>query len=405
MVLGQTAALLTALFWLGSAGAAEPANLPRSALSEWPSTEARARGTTVYFNAWGGDDSINRYIAWAAVEVARRYGVTLVHVKVTDIAEAVSRILAEGAAGRTSGGSVDLLWLNGANFASLRRANLLYGPWADDVPNARWIDVRGNPTTVVDFAMPTAGYELAWGTARLTLFYDSDAVAVPPRDPQELLVWIRAHPGRFTYPRPPNFLGTSFLKQLLVLLASDRQTLRRPVGGDFDVITRPLWQWLDAAKPYFWRRGRLYPASGPAQRELLATGEVDWAMAFNPAEASRAIQRGELPRTIRATTFRGGALANSHFLAIPFNARSSDGARVIANFLSSPEAQARKAGIAVWGDPTILDIAALPTADRLQFDPAGAGGAPSASGTSIADLDESWMTALERAWLARYGVR
>ena len=398
-------ALLTALFWLGLAGAAEAADPTRSALSEWSTTEARARGTTVYFNAWGGDDSINRYIAWAAVEVRRRYAVTLVHVKVTDIAEAVSRILAEGAAGRTSGGSVDLLWLNGANFASLRRANLLYGPWADDLPNARWIDVRGNPTTVVDFAMPTGGYELAWGTARLTLFYDSDAVADPPRDPQELLVWIRAHPGRFTYPRPPNFLGTSFLKQLLVLLASDRYALRRPVGSDFEVITRPLWQWLDVAAPYFWRHGRLYPPSGPAQRELLATGEVDWAMAFNPAEASRAIQRGELPRTIRATTFRGGALANSHFLAIPFNARSPDGARVIANFLISPEAQARKADTAVWGDPTVLDVAALPAADRMLFRPVDAEGAPSASGTPIVDLDASWMTALERAWLARYGVR
>ena len=395
--------------WLALSGADVLAGAAQAAASTWSATEARARGTTVYFNAWGGDDSINRYIAWAAAEVARRYGVELVHVKVTDIAEAVSRILAEGAAGRTSGGSVDLLWLNGANFASLRRANLLYGPWADEVPNARWIDVRGNPTTVVDFAMPTGGYELAWGTARLTLFYDGGAVAKPPRDPQELLVWMRAHPGRFTYPRPPNFLGTSFLKQLLVLLASDQQALRRPVGRDFDVITRPLWQWLDAAKPYFWRHGRLYPATGPAQRELLATGEVDWAMAFNPAEASRAILRGELPGAIRATTFRGGALANSHFLAIPSNARSPDGARVVANFLSSPEAQARKSDIRVWGDPTILNIAALPAADRLQFGPLAAGGPPADSGTPvvdlIVDLDESWMTALERAWSARYGVR
>ena len=383
---------------------ADPAP-PQSAASAWSAVEARARGATVYFNAWGGDEAINRYLAWTGSEVKRRYGVTLVHVKVADIAEAVTRILAEGAAGRTTDGSVDLLWLNGENFASLRRAGLLYGPWAETVPNAQWIDTRGNPTTVSDFTLPTEGYEIAWGTARLTLFYDSRVVPNLPRDPAALLEWIRAHPGRFTYPRPPNFLGTSFLKQLLVLLVRNPDALRRPPGPDFEEITRPLWMWLDTAHPNLWRRGRLFPPSGPAQRELLAIGEVDWALAFNPAEASRAIMRGELPETIRATSFRGGALANCHFLAIPFNSRSRDAAMVVANFLLSAEAQARKADVAVWGDPTVLDLHALSAAERGWFSQTGDPGATLQAEPVVADLHPSWMGALEHEWLARYGVR
>ena len=59
----------------------------------------RARGQTVYFNAWGGSRQINDYIAWAGQELQRRFGVELVQVKLTDTAEAVARVPAEKAAG------------------------------------------------------------------------------------------------------------------------------------------------------------------------------------------------------------------------------------------------------------------------------------------------------------------
>jgi putative thiamine transport system substrate-binding protein len=366
--------------------------------------ERRSRGTTVYFNAWAGDEAINRYIAWAGREISRRYGVTLVHVKVADIAEAVTRILAERVAGRLSEGTVDLLWLNGENFAALRNANLLYGPWADRVPNARLIDTLGNPTTIMDFTLPTGGYELAWGSARLTLFYDSAAVADPPRDPKSLLAWILAHPGRFTYPRPPNFLGTSFIEQLLLLLVPDPGRLQRPVGPDFAAVTRPLWAWLDAAQPAMWRGGRLFPPSGPAQRELLGVGEVDWTLAFNPLEGSRAIAQHELPDTVRGTSFSGGALANSHFLAIPANARNPDGAMVVANFLLSAEAQVRKADVSVWGDPTVLDISALSPSDRRLLGEQSAASLRGPGGV-LSEPHPSWSAELERDWIARYGTR
>ncbi len=71
--------------------------------------EQAADGQTVYFNAWGGSPNINSYIGWVAEQVKARYGITLEHVKLTDTAEAVSRILAEKVAGKNTGGSVDLM--------------------------------------------------------------------------------------------------------------------------------------------------------------------------------------------------------------------------------------------------------------------------------------------------------
>ena len=94
-----------------------------------------AAGKTVYFNAWGGDDKINAYIEWASAEVSERFDITLVHVKLGDTGAAVSRILAEKAAGRDTNGSVDLLWVNGANFAAMKKHSLLQpAPWVEDLP-------------------------------------------------------------------------------------------------------------------------------------------------------------------------------------------------------------------------------------------------------------------------------
>jgi len=86
--------MLVALVLLGIAGGTGAAE------SSWEEIEKAARGQTVYWNSWGGDEKVNAYIAWVGEQVGNRYGLTLHHVKVTDIAETVSRILAEKYAGR-----------------------------------------------------------------------------------------------------------------------------------------------------------------------------------------------------------------------------------------------------------------------------------------------------------------
>lgn len=371
--------------------------------SGWAVIEGRAAGETVYFNAWGGDPGINRYLAWAGDRILERHGIRLVHVKVSDIAEAVSRIVAERQVGRDHDGSVDLLWINGENFAALKARGLLYGPWTERLPNASLVDWQGNPTTRIDFTLPTRGYELPWGTSVFTLFYDRAHIEQPPGSPQTLLAWIESNPGRFSYPQPPSFLGTAFLKQLLLALNGDDARLQRPVADDFEAVTAPLWAWLHKAHPGMWRRGRLFPPSGPAQRELLASGEIHWLMSYSPAEASRAIHQRELPASVAGFHLPDGALANSHFLAIPWNARNRDGAMVVANFLISPEAQARKADEQIWGDLTVLDLDRLDSADRAMFREKRTGGAtPALADRLVPEPHPSWSTRLEQAWLERY---
>lgn len=399
----------TAILALGAISASAGQGDPSP--DDWASVLADARGETVYFNAWGGSQNINAYIEWAGAELKERYGVTLKHVKLEDTASAVATVVAEKAAGRDESGTVDLIWINGENFAAMKRQGLILSPgWAEKLPNWAFVDVENKPTIRTDFTVPVEGLESPWGMAKLVFFYDSARVEVSdlPQDADRLLKWAKENPGRFSYPQPPDFVGTSFLKQVLAETVESPEMLQKPVDEEtFDQVTSPLFDYLDELNPVMWRSGRAYPQNYPAMKQLLADSELDIIFAFNPAEASNAIANGELPDTVRSFTFPGGTLSNTHFLTIPYNAPAKAGALVTANFLLSPQAQARKQEPAVWGDPTVLAIDKLQPEDRARFDAIDLGVAtlrPEELGPALDEPHPSWMERIETEWKRRYGV-
>lgn len=396
------ATLLLALLAAPAAYAADPD--PKA----WKKVLAEAKGQSVAFNAWGGEPRINAYIAWAAAEVEKRYGVKVAHVKLADTAEAVQRVLADKTAGTTTGGAVDLVWINGDNFAAMKKHGLLFGPWADQTPSYALTTPETHKDITADFTVPVEGLESPWGRAQIVFYHDLDVLTVPPRSMKSLLAWSRANPGRFAYPRPPDFLGLTFLKQALIELAPDKTPLYAPVeAADFEAVSKPLWDFLDELHPMLWREGRAFPANSTEIRKLFADKETRIGFTFNPGDASAAIASGEFPPTVESYVLAAGTIGNVHFLAIPFNAANKAGAMVLADFLLSPEAQARKLDPAIWGDQTVLDITALSEKDKALFDAIELGEAtlrPQALGTPIAEPHPSWVKALEAAWLERYGA-
>ena len=64
-----------------------------TAQDNWQQVTEKAKGQTVYFHAWGGSQEINNYLRWADKQLQSQYGVTLNHVKVTDIAETTTRFV------------------------------------------------------------------------------------------------------------------------------------------------------------------------------------------------------------------------------------------------------------------------------------------------------------------------
>ena len=374
------------------------------ARADWDATLAKAKGETVYWNAWGGDERTNSFIAWAGGEMQARYGVTVKQVKLTDTGEAVARVVAEKGAGRDGDGSVDLIWINGPNFLSMKQKGLLYGPFVQDLPNAKFIDTTHKRSNAVDFAVPTEGYEAPWRLAQLVLIYDSAKVAAPPRSLSGLTQWIKAHPGRFAYPDPRDFMGASFLKQILVDLAPDAARLSEPADeAAFATQSAPLWAWCDAVRDALWRQGRQYPLNEPALIQALNDGEVDFALAFDPLEAAVAARAGRLPATARATNFADGSLGNTSFVAIPYNSPHKAAAMALANFLLDPATQAHAQDVASLGAYNVLDLDKLTPEQRNAFAAPADPAAPTDLGPVLLEPHPSWMTKIVREWRRRYG--
>lgn len=400
--LARLAAALTLSLAATAALAADPDP------ADWDAVLAEARGQVVYWNAWGGATATNDFIRWAGEAVEERFGVRVEHVKLADTADAVSRVLAERTAGKDEGGAIDLIWINGANFAAMKQAGLLFGPWAEDLPNWRYVDVAGKPAVTADFTIPTEGLESPWAMAQVVFYHDTARLPDPPRTMAALLDWARANPGRFTYPQPPDFLGTTFLKQALYGIVQNPDALQQPAETvDYPAITAPLWDFLAALTPHLWRQGRAYPQSGPQQLQLMADGEIDLAISFSPGEASTAIANGQLPDTVRTYVMDAGTIGNASFVAIPYNATAKAGAMVLANFLLSPEAQARAQDPDILGYGTVLAMDKLAPEDRARFDALELGIAtlsPEELGPALPEPHPSWMTRIEGDWADRFAV-
>ncbi|AZM94658.1 ABC transporter substrate-binding protein [Vreelandella venusta] len=376
--------------------------------TDWDAVLQAAEGQTVYWNAWGGDSRTNRYIAWVSEQMQSTYGVDVEHVKLDDTGSAVARVLGEKQAGNMDDGRIDLIWINGENFAAMREQDLLFGPFAESLPNFALTHPDENPEVVTDFTLPTEGYESPWGKAQITFYYDSAQTETPPQSIADLLEWAKENPGQFSYPRIPDFTGSTFLKQALIELSNQDDALYAPVvEAEFAEITAPLWDYLDELHPHLWRSGRSFPESGPNLRALMSDGELSLAFSFYPTDAAVAVMEYELPESVRSYVLEDGTLGNVHFVAIPFNSPHKAGAMALANFLLSPEAQAQKQSLSMWGDRTVLAVSRLDENAKALFEQGESH--PSALpadalSNTLAEPHPSWMTALQDAWLQRYGV-
>lgn len=387
-------------------------------LSEWQQVQKSGENQDVYFHAWGGDPQINAYIQWAAQALDDAYNINLVHVKLSDTSEAVSRVLAEKSANNDTQGSVDLIWINGANFASMSENSLLLKDWANNLPHFVLTDPKNNPSVTYDFGIPTKGMESPWGQASLTFYYDSLAIKQPPTTLFELASWTQQNPGRFSYPKPPDFLGMSFLKYALIMLheQNDAQAgtniqaqLNQPVSDtNKDIVLEPLWDFLDELHPSLWREGQQFLQSGAQMRRLVDDTELSLAFTFSGPEVSAAVQRYDLPLSIRSYAMRDGSLSNTHFVAIPYNARHTEAAQLVANFLLSPEAQAYKQDPNVWGDKSVLVSSTLTAEQQALFktsQPHPSALSFDAIKRTVSEPHPSWVEAIMQGWQARYGVR
>ena len=358
--------------------------------------EENAKGKKVYLHAWGGSPQVNNYLVWVKDKIKKNHDIDLIHIKLNDTSDAIDQILAEKMSGNIDNGSVDLVWVNGENFSFMKNNNLLQTKsWVKSLPSFRFTDADKMPGILVDFGIKTDGLEAPWGKSQLVFGYNENVVKQYPVNSKELLIWIKENPNRFTYPKPPDFTGTTFLKQILLENSLDTSLFYLPPDmNNYKKLLNPLWEWLDVAHPFLWREGKNFPINHSKLTQLLGDKEIFISFSLNPGEFVNGISNGVLPKSIKTYIHENGTISNFHFVAIPFNSNSTNAAKVVANFLMSPEAQLKKSDPNVWGDLMVISTNKLNNKssinNTLNFN------------KSLQEPHPDWVPLLEKEWKKRY---
>ncbi|MFP4636647.1 MAG: ABC transporter substrate-binding protein [Nitriliruptoraceae bacterium] len=335
--------------------------------TDWDAVRETADGATLSFYLWGGSTEIVDFVEDVYGPELAELGVELDLVPIADTADAVNAVLGELEAGRDQGGSVDVIWIDGENTATLRQADALLSGWAEQLPNAALVD-WDDPSVAYDAGQPVDGDESPWGSAQFQFVHDTERHAVEqlPASYAELADWIEANPGRFTYPAPPAFHGTRLITGWFYELADDPEAWAAGFDEDaYERIAEELFAELERLEPALWRDGGTYPSDIAELDRLFANGEVDLTFTQLPAGLDGSIEAGTLPPTARPYVFDTGGIADHHYLAIPVNSSEPAAAMVLANLVLEPHLQVRKLDPAEgWGD----GIAIAP--DRIDDQPA-----------------------------------
>lgn len=368
---------------------------------EWNKILKEAKGQTVNWYMWGGGAKINTYVVDYIGAEAKKLGVTLNQVKLNGTAEAVNKVLGEKQAGKSTGGAVDMIWINGENFATGVQANIWHCDWATKLPNAKYVDWT-NSSVNSDFGLPVNGCEAPWATASSGLVYDSKVVpksAVASLD--AFVAWVKANPGKFTYPAPPDFNGSMTVRRLFYYANGGYSNFLGAYNAStFTPAMAKTATFLNDLKPSLWRKGATYPANIGDLEKLYASGEISAYLNYGALASFANVKTGLFPASTRVAAFKEGMIGNISYVAIPYNSPNKAGAQVIANILQSPAAQLKMQVDGVIGSPAInMNSTSLSAQYRsLPIHPSSVSPAVLAKNANP-ELTAAWLKAIDAGWI------
>jgi putative spermidine/putrescine transport system substrate-binding protein len=226
---------------------------------------------------------------------------------------------------------VDLI--DGGIAVRLSQAGLLYRPSPTLIPNLR---------DVSKVLVKQANGTIPYRASTVLLAYNSKTVTKVPKTLDEVLAWIKANPGKFTYNVPSGGgSGYSFAQTVLDMNLTAEERLTMSLGPNKDIQAKWAkgWETLRGLNKFTYGKNGTYPANNAATLNLLSTGEIDmgtvWSDQFATAKAA-----GTMPAHIKVVNIKSPALTGGPAtLGIPINGTNRVGARTLANFVLSPAIQ------------------------------------------------------------------
>lgn len=372
-------------------------------LNHWPEVLKASRGKTVTMGAWGGSQEINTWLDGKVSEaIKKETGIILKRVPLGDTALAISQLLSDKKINRLSG-RYDILWVNGENFKVIDEQTLTWGSFSPKLPHLQKLIDSHESSNLYDFGIEVNGKEAPWGRAIFVLVYDSQIVSTPPKNLEELKKWMIKNPGKFTYPAPPDFVGSAFLRLLMKEL--NPEAYEKASKGDmksFDILSKSLEGYLSEIKPYLWKKGAQYPENSSKLHQLYGDGEILMSMGYSPMVAEPFLEKKQFPSKTKTFIFDNGTIGNTHFLTIPFNSPEKLAAAVVINQFLGSQLQLQKLSPKIWGDLPVIDLNRLSQDEQKSFKEMDLGNSvldleqlKSASGT---ELPAMFVPLIEKNW-------
>ena len=307
--------------------------------AEWDEIVEAARGTTVTFYGWGGDENRNNWLNATVADYLKEHYDIALEVVGMDINDILSKLSGEKQAGSETG-SIDMIWINGENFYSAKDNGLLYGPFTGQLSNMEaYIDLE-DPETLNDFCMPIEGYEAPYAKAQMVFFNDSAVTPEAPASAEELLEFCKKYPGKVTYPALPDFTGSAFVRNIIYELCGWEQF--QDMEADYDTVKaaiEPALDYLRELNPYLWNEGKTFPESSTTVDAMFADGELVMNMSYGPFSVATGIAEGTYTDTTRTFVFDNGTIGNTNYMAIAFDSPNKAGAMVGIDAILSAELQ------------------------------------------------------------------
>lgn len=423
--LSVSASLLSTASMAEDAGAAAFRDAFLSGSASWTDVQARAKEEgTVNLYYWGGSDQINIWMDQIAAAGLAKEGVTLNPVRITGTKDAVDLVLTEMSAGKGIGeGSVDAIWVNGENFATLKRQDALFGAFAHKVPNSGNIEWNAeDPRSLLnlrDFGVETGNAEMPWSGEQYVCAANTARVdrADLPSTFEGLKAYLEANPGKFTYVKPPHYVGNTFVQSAIYAHNPDgngaapfQESITDMGAEELARLVTPGLEYLKSLEPLLLGAqggNARYPEDPGALDGMFLNGEINISCKFGLYAVAKGLENGTYPEGAEAFVFpEGNMIKNKNYLVIPANAPNPAATIVMTNFMASVDAQMTKlkyTGMPPGIDPWTLsdaDVAALTEASPgligvTQGD-LDANTAPDTNATLVDVIEATWLEYIER---------
>lgn len=369
---------------------------------------------------WGGSNVINVWMDKVVKPEMAKMGITFNPVRITATKDAVDLVLAEKSAGKGLGqGSVDLIWVNGNNYATLKQQDALFGSFAELLPNAKNLDFNAkdprSQLNLNDFGVANNATEMPWSGEQYVCAYNSKRMKADevPHSFAGLTAFLKAHPGKFTYVKPPNYEGDTFVEEAVYAHNPDGNgaaPFQKPLSAmpatELARLIAPGMEYLKSLQPML-HNGARYPKNSTELTGLFLNGQVDMMCKFGLYAVATGLATGSYPEGAKQFIFPAGLMIkNKNYLVIPSNAPNPAAALVVANWMTSVSSQASK--LKMTGMPSGIDSWKLTEAEAKQIADASPGlvgvtqkeldanAAPDTNGTLVDAIQQTWVRYIEQ---------